>query len=266
MIKFRGSGHVEFVVSRVRVWHPEFGYVGTSSASRLFMAFVVCGLFAGAISVAIFNPEPDHDPMDAMALAPEALIAPKPDQLATQSEIRPVTNEPSAKKTDEKGANASRKEGWIKPTCRENLGEVPEGDCTPFRVVRVRPVRAVNERPLIAAVPIGHRDDATALPASPPALIAVSPSLAVPPEEPKAISAPTEISVVEAPDAAPDAGPTPPASMPTVKKPRARVKPAQTEARARRRNHYSYASSYSARSSSYSMSNTYVQGGYARVW
>jgi hypothetical protein len=232
------------------------------------MAFVVCGLFAGAISVAIFNPEPDHDRMDAMALAPEALIAPKPDQLATQSEIRPVTNEPSAKKTDEKGANASRKEGWIKPTCRENLGEVPEGDCTPFRVVRVRPVRAVNERPLIAAVPIGHRDDATALPASPPASIAVSPSLAVPPEEPKAIPAPTETSVVEAtpPDAAPDAGPTPPASMPTVKKPRARVKPAQTEARARRRNHYSYASSYSARSSSYSMSNTYVQGGYARVW
>jgi hypothetical protein len=162
MIESRGSGHVEFVVSRVRVWHPEFGYVGTSSASRLFMAFVVCGLFAGAISVAIFNPEPDHDPMDAMALAPEALIAPKPDQLATQSEIRPVTNEPSAKKTDEKGTNASRKEGWIKPTCRENLGEVPEGDCTPVRVVRVRPVRAVNERPLIAAVPIGHRDDATA--------------------------------------------------------------------------------------------------------
>jgi hypothetical protein len=45
-------------VSRVRVWHPEFGYVGTSSVSRPFMAFVVCGLFAGAISVAIFNPEP----------------------------------------------------------------------------------------------------------------------------------------------------------------------------------------------------------------
>jgi hypothetical protein len=255
-------------VSRVRVWHPEFGYVGTSSVSRPFMAFVVCGLFAGAISVAIFNPEPDHDPMDAMALAPEALIAPKPDQLTTKSEIRPVTNGPSAKKTDEKGTNASRKEGSIKPTCWENLGKVPEGDCTPVRVVRVRPLRAVNERPLIAAVPIGHRDDATALPASPPASIAVSPSLAVPPEEPKAIPAPMETSVVEAtpPDAAPDAGPTPPASTPTVKKLRARVKHAQTEARARPRNHYSYASSYSARSSSYSMSNTYVQGGYARVW
>src|SRR3984893_9544400 len=130
--------------------------------------------------------------------------------------------------------------------------------CTPVRVARVRPLRAVNERPLIAAVPIGHRDDATALPASPPASIAVSPSLAVPPEEPKAIPAPLETSVVEAtpPDAAPDAGPTPPASMPTVKKPRAQH--AQTQARARRRNHYSYASSYSARSSSYSMSNTYV--------
>jgi hypothetical protein len=62
-----------------------------------------------------------------------------------------------------RGAKASWKEGSIKPTCRENLGEVPEGDCTPVRVVRVRPVRAVNERPLIAAVPIGHRDDATAL-------------------------------------------------------------------------------------------------------
>ena len=37
-----------------------------------------------------------------------------------------------------KGTNASRKEGSIKPTCRENLGEVPEGDCTPVRVVRVR--------------------------------------------------------------------------------------------------------------------------------
>ena len=68
MIESRGSGHVEFVVSRVRVWHPEFGYVGTSSVSRPFMAFVVCGLFAGAISVAIFNPEPDHDPMDAWLL------------------------------------------------------------------------------------------------------------------------------------------------------------------------------------------------------
>jgi hypothetical protein len=157
----------------MRVWHPEFGYVGTSCASRPFMAFVVCGLFAGAISVAIFNPEPDHDPMDAMALAPEALIAPKPDQLARQFEIRPVTNEPSAQKTDEKGTRGS-----IKPTCRENLGELPEGDCTPVRVVRVvHPLRAVNERPLIAAAPLGHRDDATALPASPPTSIAVSPSL-----------------------------------------------------------------------------------------
>lgn len=254
-------------MSRVRVWHPEFGYVGTSSVSRPFMAFVVCGLFAGAISVAIFNPEPDHDPIDAMALAPEALIAPKPNQLATQSEIRPVTNGPSAQKTGEKGANASRKAGSIKPTCRESLGEVPEGDCTSVRV-RARPLRAVNERPLIAAVPIGHRDDPTVLPASPSTPVGVSPSLAVPPEEPKVISAAVEASVVEATPADVDAEPTTPASMPTVtsKKPRPRVQHAQDERRSRRRHHYSYASSYSARRSSYSLSNTYVQSGYARVW
>jgi hypothetical protein len=233
------------------------------------MAFVVCGLFAGAISVAIFNPEPDHDPMDAMALAPEALIAPKPNQLATQSEIRPVTNGPSAQKTGEKGANASRKAGSIKPTCRESLGEVSEGDCASVRV-RARPLRAVNERPLIAAVPIGHRDDPTVLPASPPTPVGVSPSLAVPPEEPKAIAAPTDTSIVEATpaDAAPATEPTPSAFMPTVtsKKTRPRVHHAQDEARSRRRNQYSDASSYRARSSSYSVSNTYVQGGYARVW
>ena len=225
-------------MSRVRVLHPEFGYVGTPSLNRPFMAFVVCGLIAGAISVAIFNPEPDYDRMDAMALAPtEALIAPKPAQPATQSEKRPVTNGPSAQKT---------------------------------RVVRVRPLRAVNERPLIAAVPIGHRDDPTVLPASPPTPIAVSPLLAVPPEEPKAIAAPTDTSIVEATpaDAAPATEPTPSAFMPTVtsKKTRPRVHHAQDETRSRRRNQYSDASRYSARSSSYSVSNTYVQGGYARVW
>ena len=78
---------------RARVPHPEFGYADTSNYSffSTFMAFVVCGVVAGAISIAIFNSEPDHDPMDAMALAPaEALIAPKPAQLATQvGRVRP---------------------------------------------------------------------------------------------------------------------------------------------------------------------------------
>jgi hypothetical protein len=248
-----GSGRVEFVMPRVRVRHPEFGYVGSSTFRRVFLAFVVCGLIAGAISIPIFDSQPDLDPRDAMALAPaEALIAPKPAQPATQSDKRLGTS--SAPKLDE---------GSIKPTCRESLGELLEGDCTSVRLVRVRPLKALNERPLIAAVPIGHRDDPTVLPVSPPMPIAVSPSLPVSPEEPKAIPPLTETSVVEATpaDAAPAAEPSPPTS-----KPRARVHHAQDERRSRRREHYSYAASYGTRNSSSNISNTYVQSGYARVW
>ena len=240
---------------RRRVLHPEFGYADTSSYSfATFMAFVACGVVAGAISIAVFNSEPDHDPMDAMALAPaDALSVPKPAEPATQSEKR-LANGPSAPKAGDKG-----KAGSIKPTCGESPGEVREGDCTPIRVVRRRPPKAVNERPLIAAVPIGHRDDPTELPASPPAPIAVNPSPVVHPEEPKTAPARTEASVGEetSPDAA-SAAVTPPASMPTVtpEKPRQRVHHAP-----RRNNEYSYTSR-----SRYSVPRTQPQGGYARLW
>ena len=149
---------------RVRGLHPDFGYAGTPSFFRPCIVLVVCGLVAGAISFAVFKPEPYRDAMDAMALAPlETLIEPKPAQPAAQSEKR-LANEPSAQRTDEEGTNATRKASSIKPTCRGSLGEVPpEGDCAPVRVVRMRPPRAVNE---IAAVPIGHRDDVTANPTS----------------------------------------------------------------------------------------------------
>jgi hypothetical protein len=202
-------------VFRARVPHPEFGYADTSNYSffSTFMAFVVCGVVAGATSIAIFNSEPGHDPMDAMALAPaEALIAPKPAQLATQ-------------------------------------------------VGRVRPPRAMNEQPLIATVPIGHRDDLTVPPASPPAPIAVSPLPGAPLEEPKTAPARTETSVREETSlGAASAAVTPPAAMPTVtsEKPQQRVHRAS-----RRHNQYSYTSSYGARR--YNVSRTYSQGGYARL-
>jgi hypothetical protein len=139
-------------VSRVRVLHPEFGYVGTSRFCRTFVAFLVCGFIAGAISFGIFNRQHDRDPLDAMALAPaETLRPPKA---------------PSAQKIDEEGTKATSRAGSIKPTCRESVGAVPEGDCTPVRALRVRPLRAVNERPLIAAVPIGQRDDPRVLAAT----------------------------------------------------------------------------------------------------
>jgi hypothetical protein len=250
-------------VSLVRVLHPEFGYVGSSSLCRTFVALVICGLIVGAISAGIFKLEPDRDPMDAMALAPaETLNDLKPTQ-PPQFQRKPA-NAPSVQKIDSEGTKASLKAASIKPTCREHLGEVPEGDCAPVRVVRVHPVRAVNERPLIAAVPIGQRDDSRVLAAPPPTPANLSPS--IPPEEPKATPALTEASVAEATpaDAAPAAEPTPPASNPTVtsKKPRPRVHHAQDEPRSRQREQYSYASSYSTRSSTYNIS----QSGYARVW
>jgi hypothetical protein len=261
--------------------HPEFGYLG--SAPRVFrrlglvLSFVAFGIVAGASGLAVFMTNPDSDPvtsanpLDAMALAPsEALIDPKPAQPATQSHKKPANG------PDEEGATATPA-GSSKPTCRESLGAVPEGDCTPIRVVRVRPLRSANERPLIAAVPIGQRDDPTMVPAPPATAAAVSPSPVVAPEEPKATGAP-ETSVVEATpvDAAPAAEPTPPAPTPTVtsKNPRPRVRHAQDESS--RRNRHSYASSYSGRSSEFrerswsssarSSPSAYFQGGYARVW
>jgi len=243
-------------VSRVRVLHPEFGYVGTSRFCRTFVAFLVCGFIAGAISFGIFNRQHGRDPLDAMAFAPaETLRPPKA---------------PSAQKIDDEGTKATSRAGSIKPTCRESVGAVPEGDCTPVRALRVRPLRAVNERPLIAAVPIGHRDDPRVLAAPPPTPVAAGLSPTILPEEPNAIPTLTETSVAEATpaDAAPAAEPTPPAPNPTItsKKPRPRVHHAQDEPRSHRREHYSYASSYSTRGSSYNISSTYLQSGYARVW
>ena len=171
--------------------HPEFGYLG--SAPRVFrrlglvLSFVAFGIVAGASGLAVFMTSPDSDPvtsanpLDAMALAPsEAMIDPKPAQPATQSHKKPANG------PDEEGATATPA-GSSKPTCRESLGAVPEGDCTPIRVVRVRPLRSANERPLIAAVPIGQRDDPTMVPAPPATAAAVSPSPVVAPEEPKAL-------------------------------------------------------------------------------
>jgi len=249
-------------VSRVRVKHPEFGYAGNPNFFRPIVAFVVCGLVAGAISFAIFDLMPEPDPMNAMALAPpDALAARKLVSPAARSE-KPPGNAPSVQKIGEEGADQSRKAGPLKPTCRENFGEARQGDC-PVRVTRMRPPRAVNERPAIAAVPIGHRDDPTMIPAPPQTR--VGPLPADPPAEPKANPPPTQLSVAEetAADAAPAAEPAPPVPVPAVasKKPRAPV-----HHTSRRHEQYSYSSSSSARSSRYGGSRTYVQAGYARLW
>jgi hypothetical protein len=201
------------------------------------------------------------DPLDAMALAPaEALIEPKSALPAAQP-----TNASAGEKTNKEGAKSSpSKAGSTKPTCGESVGEAREGDCIRGRVARVGRSRAVNERPLIAAAPIGHWDDPAVLPAPASAPVEDIPSPAAQSEKPSAVQAPTETAVAEATpaDAAPAAEPTSPAPAPSVssKKSRPRVHHVRNESSSGRRSNYSYRSSYSSGSS------VYLQGGYGRLW
>jgi hypothetical protein len=260
VLVWAGVAAEESAVPFARDLHPEFGYVGSVPRVfrrlRLVLSFVVLGIVGGASGVAVFMASPDSDPgtsanpLDAMALAPaEALIEPKIALPAAQPAPRL--------------ANASADVGSTKPTCREGLSEA-EGGCIRVRVVR--PLRALNERPLIAAAPIGHRSDPTVLPA-PSAPIEASPWPAAPPEKPSAIPTPTETAIAEAmpADTAPAAEPTPtppaPAPRVTSNKSRPRVHHVQNESRSSRRNGYSHTSGYSSRTSSYSS-----QGGWARLW
>jgi hypothetical protein len=203
------------------------------------------------VAVFMANPESDlgtsANPLDAMALAPaEALIELKLALAAAPPAPRPANAYPV--ETDV---------GSTKPTCREGLGEA-EGDCSRVRIVR--PPRAVNERPPIAAAPIGHRNDPTVLPASPSDPVEASPWPAAPEEKPGAIPTPTETANAEAipADIAAVAEPTPPAPAPRVtsNKSRPRVHHVRNESRSGRRNGYSYTvrSSYS------------FQSGWARLW
>ena len=246
--------------------HPEFGYVGSAPRVfrrlRLVLSFVVLGIVGGASGVAIFMASPDSDPatsadpLDAMALAPlEALIDPKLALAPAQPAPRPP-NASAVEKTDV---------GSTEPRCREGLSET-ERDCIRVRVVR--PLRALNERPLIAAAPIGHREDPTLLPAPPSAPVEASPSPAAPAEKSSATPAPTETAIAEAMPAetAPTAKPTPSAPAPRVtsNKSRPRVHHVRNESRSSRRNSYSYTRSYST--PSYSTQSYSSQGGYARLW
>ena len=223
-----------------RHWLIAFGYIG--SAPRVFcrlgliLSFVALGIVGGASGVAVFMASPESEPgtraspLNAMALAPEeALIEPKPALPAAQPATR-LANAPAAEKTD--------------------VGSTKT----------LRPLRALNEQPLIAAAPIGHRDDPTMLPAPPSARVEDSQPPAAPPERSRAFPAPTETAVAEATpaDAAPASESTPPASMPRVnsKQPRQRVHHASG------RNHYSYTESRRARISEY----RYFRGGYASLW
>jgi hypothetical protein len=194
-------------VPLVRDLHPEFGYVGF--APRLYrklglvLAFIVFGLVAGASGVAVFMADPDPDPMHAMALAPAEALVSLPSSIPAA---------PAATKGDAAFAQKAPKAGEIKPPTRA--------------------VQAVNERPAIAAVAIGHRDAEPAIP------------VVATPQTPDGSAMPADAA-----DAAPAVAESPaPAASP--KKSRARGNQAQRR----------YRDEYSPRHSGY------YQGGYARVW
>ena len=210
--------------------HPEFGYIGSSSFRRGFIAFAICGLVAGGSGIAIFkgnpNPDPDLGPMKAMALAPAEILS-----STAGSTLSGIARGNSGELVQETAA--------IKPRCR-HLG----GDCIAGQTRGPRSIRALNEQPAIAAVPIGHLEKRPDL---------SSGSAAVTPETTADSVGPADVpSAVDTAPAVTKAH----ASAVSVKKTRTR------SVQRRDRNHYSRSTRYTNR---YYQPN-YHQSGYARLW
>ena len=213
--------------------HPEFGYVGTSSFRRGFISFVICGLVAGGSGIAIFkgNPDPDPDPMKAMALAPAETLS-----STAGSTIAGIVGGNSGELAQEMAA--------IKPRCRDNATEQLGGDCITGQMRRPRSIRALNERPAIAAAPIGHLEKLPDM---------SSGSAAVTPETTADSAGPADVpSAVDTAPAVTKAH----ASAVSVKKTRTR------SVQRRDRNDYSRSTRYTNR---YYQPN-YYQFGFVRFW
>ena len=134
--------------------HPELGYVG--STPRMLKlgyasAFAVFGLVAVVSGVTVFMARPDTDPMNALALAPAEALSPS----TSPSSASPAKAKPTE---GQEILNA----GVIQSPCRDDVGERLSDDCASERMRRSHPVLAVNERPAIATVAIGHREDPVA--------------------------------------------------------------------------------------------------------
>jgi hypothetical protein len=154
-------------VPLARDLHPEFGYVG--SAPRLLRklglvsAFVVFGLVAVVSGVTVFMAGPDPDPINAMALAPAEA---------------PTSTSPSSASLTKAEATEGQEilnASVTQSPCGDDVMERLSHDCASVRMRRSRPVSVMNERPAIAAVAIGHREDPVALPPQPAVPVAAIP-------------------------------------------------------------------------------------------
>ena len=199
---------------------------------------MICGLVAGGSGIAIFkgNPDPDPDPMKAMALAPAETLS-----STAGSTIAGIV-----------GGNSGElaQETAIKPRCQNNATEHLGGDCIAGQTRGPRSIRALNERPAIAAAPIGHLDGPPVLPSGSAVPAAVTPETtadsAGPADVPSAID--TAPAVTEA-------------HAPAVSAKKTRTRTVQR----RDRNDYSRSTRYIHRHYQPNY-NTYYQSGYARLW
>jgi hypothetical protein len=214
-----------------RVLHPEFGYLGAPNFGGRLIVFAVCGLLAGIIGVNVFKGSRDPDPTSTMALAPAEALSNK------------AGDNPPEKGEFAQGIDPS----VIKSRCQKSSSEHLPDDCPAVPRRRPRSVLPINERPPIAAVQIGHREEPT-VPASEPITTSAATS-----EETGAGGSVNTEDVVSAPEIRPA-----PAVPPRIRSNHVRQHDRNQgkSAQRRYRNDYYFSSNY----------RNSVQTGYARLW
>jgi hypothetical protein len=215
-----GRGTEEVSVPLVRDLHPEFGYLGSlhlfGRKLGLVLVFIGFGVLAGMSGLAVFVADEQPDPMKDMALAP-------PDAMIGAGLVLPAPVDASVPIVP---AQKPAETKTFRPACQEGsfvdcaLPNVP-------KVHRVRPTPALNERPAIAAVPIGRVD--------PPQVVAAEATPTPPSSEPVPVAAaPEPVDVSGQPAEVAPAAPAVVARPPAAKKPRERVERAERRERYRR--------------------------------
>jgi hypothetical protein len=239
--------------------HPEFGYIGPTHRRlrtlRTVLAFTVFGLLAGASGIAVFMAAPDPDPMRAMALAPAKDLAGAAKSLPTIA----TDGAAAAARTPATDAEASLR-------CRENPEQ--RGNCVFSGARRPRPVRALNERPAIAAVPIGHPDGPAVLRSEPEIPATEAAGLAKPEDAATAMPVEAQPEAQSKTASIEQSTAAPPVSASTArahsKIVHRRDRDEGRHARVRDRNEYSRGRSQNSPWRNYSYANQ--QTGYARLW
>ncbi len=155
----------------IRGAHPEFGYFSPSPNLRrkLWLA-TVTGLLVGAGGLGMFMTRGN---------LPKAFALAQIEGLGTEPSSTTPRTEPAAPLKPAVAKQLSEVESGRAP-CQDRKSTDSNGNCDSPTVRK--PIRALNERPAIAAVSIGHTDGAPAATASEaPAAINTPPVVSAPP-------------------------------------------------------------------------------------